>query len=157
NASFRTGVSGPRPVDTVAFACYRREIFDRVGLFDEELPRNQDDELNFRILRKGGRIFVVPEVQVEYRARGALSNLSKMYFQYGRFKPLVARKVGGIITLRQLVPSAFVTVLATLLGASPFSRYVLVAAAGLLGLYVLALGGAALTALLKGKPGALAL
>ncbi|MGZ8377119.1 MAG: glycosyltransferase family 2 protein [Gemmatirosa sp.] len=111
NAHFRTGVSEPRWVDTVAFGCYRRDVFARVGVFDEELVRNQDDEYNARILRRGGRLLLVPDVTSRYAARGSLATLWRMYWQYGRYKPLVIRKVGQVVTLRQLVPAAFVLAL----------------------------------------------
>lgn len=113
NSHFRTGSRLRRAVDTVPFGCYRREIFDRVGLFDEELIRNQDDEFNFRLIRRGGRVLLLPEVSCRYFARRSLRQLSRMYYQYGYFKPLVARKVGRVMTGRQLVPSLLV---ATLVG-----------------------------------------
>jgi glycosyltransferase involved in cell wall biosynthesis len=108
NAYFRTGTATPRWVDTVAFGCYRRDVFDRIGLFDEQLVRNQDDEFNLRLLKRGGRLLLVPGIASEYFARESLSKLWRMFFQYGYFKPLVARKVGGIMTARQVVPALFV-------------------------------------------------
>jgi glycosyltransferase involved in cell wall biosynthesis len=118
NSHFRTGVRERREVDTVPFGCYRREVFERIGLFDEELIRNQDDELNFRLIRQGGRVLLVPEVSCRYFARPSFGQLSRMYYQYGYFKPLVARKVGRVMTVRQLVPSLLLTSLATFAGAS---------------------------------------
>lgn len=44
------------PADTVFDGVYRREVFERVGLFDEELTRNQDDEFNLRLIQRGGRV-----------------------------------------------------------------------------------------------------
>jgi glycosyltransferase involved in cell wall biosynthesis len=120
NSHFRTGTSARREVDTVPFGCYRREVFDRIGLFDEELIRNQDDELNFRLLRHGGRVLLLPEVSSRYFARPSFGQLSLMYYQYGYFKPLVARKVGRVMTLRQLVPSLLVLSLAACAGISPW-------------------------------------
>ncbi|HEY9480303.1 MAG TPA: glycosyltransferase family 2 protein [Gemmatimonadaceae bacterium] len=112
NAHFRIGTREPRWVDTVPFGCYRREVFERIGLFDEDLIRNQDDELNIRLIRAGGRILLVPDVVSSYHARDSLAKLWRMYYQYGYFKPLVARKVGGVFTWRQLVPPTFVLALA---------------------------------------------
>lgn len=109
NAHFRIGASEPRWVDTVPFGCYRRDVFDRIGMFDEELVRNQDDELNARLVRRGGRILLVPEIVSEYFARESLAKLWRMYYQYGYFKPLAARKLGGVMTVRQLIPALFVT------------------------------------------------
>lgn len=131
NAHFRIGVSAPRWVDTVAFGCYRRDVFTRVGGFDEELVRNQDDELNLRLGRRGGRLLLVPDVRSSYQARESLPKLWRMYAQYGYFKPLVIRKVGGVLTVRQLVPALFVlallaavAALATPLGGLPLAAVV---------------------------------
>ncbi|MEW5721076.1 MAG: glycosyltransferase family 2 protein [Chloroflexota bacterium] len=62
NAAFRYS-NRAQYVDTLAFGAYRRKIFDRVGLFDEELVRNQDDEFNFRLARAGGKIWLDPSIR----------------------------------------------------------------------------------------------
>ncbi len=102
NSHFRIGASQDRWVDTVPFGCYRREVFQRIGLFDEDLVRNQDDELNLRLIKHGGRILLSPRIVCKYFARESLAKLWRMYYQYGYFKPLVVRKIGGVMTLRQL-------------------------------------------------------
>jgi glycosyltransferase involved in cell wall biosynthesis len=112
NSLFRVGTAERCEVDTVPFGCFRRDIFSRIGLFDEELIRNQDDEFNFRIIVRGGRVLLLPNVSCRYFARRSLRQLSRMYYQYGYFKPLVARKIGRIMTLRQLLPAVLVTSLA---------------------------------------------
>jgi glycosyltransferase involved in cell wall biosynthesis len=114
NSHFRIGVTEMREVDTVPFGCFRRELFSKVGLFDEELVRNQDDEFNFRLITRGGRVLLLPEVSCRYFARRSLGQLFRMYFQYGYFKPLVARKVGRVMTARQLVPGLLVAGMGTL-------------------------------------------
>ncbi len=121
NSHFRTGTRERREVDTVPFGCYRRETFDRVGLFDEELIRNQDDEFNFRLIARGGRVLLLPEVSCRYVARRSFRQVARMYYQYGYFKPLVARKVGRVMTVRQLVPSLLI---AALLGSAGLSAWV---------------------------------
>src|SRR5882672_9514409 len=108
NSRYRLGTHHVREVDTLPFGCFRRELFQRVGLFDEELVRNQDEEFSFRVLRAGGRILLVPGVVSSYYARRSLRQLGRMLYQYGFFKPAVALKVGRIMTLRQLVPPLFV-------------------------------------------------
>jgi hypothetical protein len=118
-------------------------VFDRIGLFDEELVRNQDDELNARLLRAGGRILLVPDVVSEYFARGTLRKTARMFYQYGLFKPLAAHKAGAIFTLRQLVPAAFVMSLALTALLAWWSPLMRSTAGAVLGLYALALGGAA--------------
>jgi glycosyltransferase involved in cell wall biosynthesis len=108
NSHFRVGTRERREVDTVPFGCFRRQVFARVGLFDEELIRNQDDEFNFRLITRGGRVLLLPDVFCRYFARRSLAQLACMYYQYGYFKPLVARKVGRVMTVRQLVPGLLV-------------------------------------------------
>jgi glycosyltransferase involved in cell wall biosynthesis len=142
NSHFRIGVREPKWVDTVPFGCYRREVFDRIGLFDEDLIRNQDDELNLRLIRNRGRILLVPDIVSRYHARDSLGKLWRMYYQYGYFKPLVVRKIGGVLTGRQLVPAVFV--LSLLLGAvlAPFTLWGAVLLAVVAGSYLLAVLGA---------------
>lgn len=108
NSYFRVGVRKSRYVDTVPFGCYKREVFQKIGFFDESLVRNQDDELNLRLIKNGGKILLDPEIISYYYARDSLSKLWKMYYQYGYFKPLVALKVKALMTWRQLMPAIFV-------------------------------------------------
>ena len=86
-------------------------MFDRIGLFDEELVRNQDDEFNLRLIRNGGRILLSSRVVCRYYTRDTLPKLWRMYYQYGYFKPLVVRR-SGVMTLRRLMPPLFVLCLA---------------------------------------------
>jgi glycosyltransferase involved in cell wall biosynthesis len=108
NAYFRIGTMEPRYVDTAPFGCYRKEVFQKIGFFDEELIRNQDDEFNARLIKNGGKILLVPEIILYYHARESYRKLWNMYFQYGYFKPLVAKKVGGLSSWRQVIPPVFV-------------------------------------------------
>lgn len=101
-------------VDSVAFAIYKRDIFEKVGLLDEELIRNQDDELHYRINAAGFRILMVPEMACVYYVRDTLRGLFKQYFQYGLFKPLVFKKVRKGIRLRHLIPSLFILYILTI-------------------------------------------
>jgi hypothetical protein len=125
----------------VPFGCYRREIFEKVGYFDEDLVRNQDDEFNARILTRGGRIRLLPDVLCYYYARGSIPQLSRMFYQYGAFKPLVARKVGRVMTLRQLVPAGFVSALGAALIGGLFWRPAWYIGLGLAALYALGVLG----------------
>lgn len=120
NSRFRIGSRERRWVDSVAFGCFRSDIFQRVGLFDEELPRNQDDELNFRISKHGGRILLEPTIVAYYYVRESIRQLARMWYQYGYFKPLVAKKVGRVMNVRQLVPAGFLIWLATTALLSPW-------------------------------------
>jgi glycosyltransferase involved in cell wall biosynthesis len=108
NAHYRLNLKNIRHVDTVPYGCFRRSIFDKVGFFDEDLVRNQDDEFNFRIIKNGGKILLAPDIVITYHARDTIGKLWRMYFQYGYFKVLAAKKLGAVNTWRQLAPAAFV-------------------------------------------------
>jgi GT2 family glycosyltransferase len=107
NCRFRTG-GQPGYVDTVVFGAYRREVFQRVGGFDEELVRNQDDEFNIRILAAGGRLYFDPRIRCRYYARSSLGRLWRQYYQYGFWKVRVRQKVGRLGSWRHYVPAAFI-------------------------------------------------
>jgi glycosyltransferase involved in cell wall biosynthesis len=109
--AFRIGRAQPGYVDTVAFGAYRREVFDRIGGFDEELVRNQDDEFNFRLTQSGGKIWLDPTIGSRYYSRASLRGLWRQYYQYGFYKVLVIQKRGAVPSWRHLVPGAFVLAL----------------------------------------------
>ncbi|BEG97960.1 glycosyltransferase family 2 protein [Bacteroides sedimenti] len=108
NSKHKIGTQKIIETDTVPFGCYRRNVFHKIGLFDEELIRNQDDEFNGRLIKNGGKIFLIPQVRIDYFARDTIRKMSEMYYQYGLFKPLVVKKIGSPTTLRQLFPVVFV-------------------------------------------------
>lgn len=93
--------------DTVPFGCYKREVFNEIGLFDTELTRNQDDEFNARLINHGGSIYLIPQLVIKYTARDTLYKMCKMYYQYGLYKPLVNKKLGSPATIRQFFPLLF--------------------------------------------------
>lgn len=109
------------PVDTVYLGCWRREAFQRFGLFDESLVRAQDSEFNFRTLLMGGRIWQTPRICSWYQPRKCVTQLFRQYGQYGYWKVATLKKHGQAASLRQLVPGAFVIVLLTLLVVSLFA------------------------------------
>ena len=86
-ASFRVGGEGP--ADTVAFGAYRREVFDRIGGFTEDIDKGEDDEFNYRLLDAGGTIMLVPSIHAHYTVRDDLPGLWRQYFGYGKAKPQV--------------------------------------------------------------------
>lgn len=107
DATFRTG-GRPGFVETVAFGAYRRNVFDQIGLFDERLVRNQDDEFNFRLIKNGGKIFFDPSIKSLYYVRSSYRKLARQYFQYGYWKVFVNRLHKTVTTWRQTIPFFFV-------------------------------------------------
>jgi succinoglycan biosynthesis protein ExoA len=95
-------------VDTVTYGCWPRQTLIDVGMFDEALVRNQDDELNFRLKRAGLRVWQSARIQSWYRPRGSLSQLFRQYYQYGYWKVAVIRKHGGAASWRHYIPATFV-------------------------------------------------
>lgn len=138
SAHFRTGKTEGF-VDTVAFGMYRKKVFDALGLFDEELIRNQDDEFNYRLIKSGFRIFLSGQLRARYYVRSSWKKLLRQFYQYGYWKVYVNRKHRTITTLRQLVPFMFVGYLLLLIpsliflppfyyiATIPLSLYILIA------------------------------
>lgn len=135
NSHHRVGTAARRWVNHVPFGCWRKTVFDQLGLFDEDLPRDQDVEFDLRLLRSGGRILLIPEVTTRYHARRTIRQLVRMLYQYAYYKPLVARKVGRVMTVRQVVPSLFLVVLLSAGLLSFISPLALFVFAGIAGLY----------------------
>lgn len=102
-------------VDTVPYGCWEKSTLERIGLFDESLVRNQDDELNLRLLRLGGRIWQSPMIVSWYSPRSTLRGLFHQYFQYGFWKVAVMKKHRLPGSWRQLVPALFILANAALL------------------------------------------
>ena len=102
-------------VDTVYMGAWRREVFAKVGLFDEELVRNQDDEFNYRLREHQGRILLSPRIRSTYTVRGDPCTLWRQYFQYGFWKVRVLQKHPRQMRPRQFVPPL---VVATLIGSA---------------------------------------
>ncbi len=107
-AKFRTGVSKPTEVDTVPFGCYKREVFDRIGYFNEKLVRNQDIEFNLRLKRAGGKIILFPDIEFTYFARSTYKDLWRNSFWNGFWVIAGAKYAALPFSKRHLVPLAFV-------------------------------------------------
>lgn len=83
-ARYRTGTdTEPRWVDTAAYGCYKREVFSKVGLFNERLIRGQDMEFNLRLKKAGGKTLLVPDVVINYYARSDFVSFIKHNFRNG--------------------------------------------------------------------------
>ena len=110
NSIFRTGVDKVKEVDTVPFGCWRRDVFDKYGLYDTRLVRNQDIELSKRILRGGGKIFIVPDTFCTYYARETYRGLSKNNYQNGKWNVLTVyyTKQFDSLSIRHFIPMLFV-------------------------------------------------
>jgi succinoglycan biosynthesis protein ExoA len=125
-------------VDTVIYGCWEKRLFERIGYFDEELVRNQDDEHNLRLTRAGGKIFQSARIRSWYHVRGSLKTLFRQYMQYGYWKVLVIRKHRMPASWRHLVPGTFVGSLGLLAALGIFWFPALWVLAGLAAVYLAA-------------------
>jgi GT2 family glycosyltransferase len=124
-------------VDTVYMGAWSRKVFEKIGLFDEELVRDQDDEFNYRLLEHGGRILLCPQIKSTYTVRGTINSLWKQFFQYGYWKVRVMQKHPKQMRWRQFIPPIFVgsMLIATLLAFYvPWGMWML---GGIIGSYIL--------------------
>lgn len=102
------------PAETVFGGVYRREVFQQIGLLDEELIRNQDDEFNLRLTQHGGRIWHSPRIRSWYTPRSSLKALFQQHLQYGYWRVRVTQKRKAVASLRQIIPGLFVFLLLAL-------------------------------------------
>lgn len=95
-------------VDTVYLGAFKKSTLISIEMFDERFVRNQDDELNYRIIKNGGKIFLTPKIRSKYFPRKSLKSLFSQYFQYGIWKVYVIKKHKKPARLTHLIPAAFV-------------------------------------------------
>ena len=109
NSMFRLGVDKAMDVETVPFGCWRREVFEKYGYYDERLIRNQDIELNKRIIHGGGRICIVPETYCTYLARETFKGLARNNFSNGKWNILTVYYTRQLksLSVRHFIPLVF--------------------------------------------------
>jgi glycosyltransferase involved in cell wall biosynthesis len=142
NSPFASGGSHGRDpkyegrLDTVYLGCWRRDVFDRIGFFDEGLIRNQDDELNLRLSRVGGVIWQSPAIRSWYIPRESFRALILQFLQYGYWKVRVIQKHKLPASIRHLIPATFVFLLIMLSVLSVLFLTALKASVILIGAYL---------------------
>ncbi len=109
NSTFRTGIDREQEVETVPFGCWRKEVFERYGKYDVRLVRNQDIELNKRIIRGGGKIYILPDTYCTYLARETWHALAKNNYGNGKWNILTVyyTKTFSSLSLRHFIPLLF--------------------------------------------------
>jgi len=112
NVAYRTRRPTPGFVDTVPFGAYRREVFERIGGFDERLVRHQDYEFNVRLRQAGGKIYYTPAIQARYYSRSSFRGLARQYWQYGFWKAFVTLENPRALAWRHFAPIGLVGALA---------------------------------------------
>ncbi len=106
NSSFRTDKTSGY-VDTVPFGTFYKKLFEKIGYFDERLERNQDIEMNRRILKNGGKIYMFNDIELIYHPRDTIKKLAKMAFKNGKWNIYTSYIVPGTLRLRHFIPFIF--------------------------------------------------
>lgn len=153
DAQYRRSPASARVVDTVPFGAFRRELFDRIGLFNEQLPINQDYEFNARIRQHGGIVWLDPAIRSVYIARPTLRALARQYWRYGFWKARMLVQYPTTLRWRQAIPPLFVAGLLGLAISAPVVAPARRALAAAIALYAGALGTAGMhTAVKRREP-----
>ena len=120
-ADYRCGTV-KKYVKTVANACYRREVFEKVGLFNEKLMRSEDNEMHYRIRKAGYNICYSSDIRSEYITRPTLKGMLKQKFGNGKYVGLTTKISPKVFSVYHYVPCVFVlcAILATVLFALSF-------------------------------------
>ncbi len=119
-ARFRIATE-PGPAETVYLGVFPRATFERFGLFDETMLRNQDFELNHRVRSGGGLVYFHPDLSVGYAPRSTLGGLWRQYWRYGAGKRRMLARHPSSVRLRQLLPLGLVLGLVVTGAISPVS------------------------------------
>jgi glycosyltransferase involved in cell wall biosynthesis len=140
NSYFRTGASTPRYVDAVAFGCYRKELFQKIGLYNEDLVRSSDADMNVRLRGAGSRILLIPRAIAYYYAVSSLGKFWNHNFSDGFWVTYPLKFGRRIFSWRHLVPLAFVCSGIVVVALASLSSTFLWLLCALLGVYVAASG-----------------
>ncbi|SFS75494.1 glycosyltransferase family 2 protein [Marininema halotolerans] len=126
NSKFRTAKKDWEGyVDTVPYAAYKREVFEEVGYFDEQLKRNEDLEMHARVRKNGGSFFLSTRVKSTYFVRNTLSTFLQKSFGDGKWTMMASKRGGGVLRWRHLIPFGVVMTSLVLGIASFFSAIAL--------------------------------
>ncbi len=114
NALFGSSINSSRRsesktyIKTMFHASYRREVFDKVGLFNEKLIRTEDNEMHYRIRQAGFRLLYDPEIVSYQYARSSLKRMIKQKFGNGYWIGLTVKVCPGCLSLYHFIPFVFV-------------------------------------------------
>ncbi|HCE87176.1 MAG TPA: glycosyltransferase family 2 protein [Candidatus Jacksonbacteria bacterium] len=121
NSKFRTGIKNYREADTVPFGCFKREVFNNIGLFNKNLHRSQDMEFNLRLKKSGGKILLFGDISANYYADKTLLSFIKHNFQNGIWATYPLKFTKQTLSARHYIPCLFVSAILLTLILSMFS------------------------------------
>ena len=136
NSTFRTGTDKITEVDTVFGGCYARRVFDKIGLFNENLVSSSDMDYNTRLKNAGGKIYLIPEISATYYTRSSFPKFMKNNIRNGFWAIYPLRFLDYIpVSLRHFIPLIFLSGLITGIILSFFSNIFLYTLVGTLLVY----------------------
>jgi glycosyltransferase involved in cell wall biosynthesis len=138
NANVKVGVTKPTWSDSTAFGCFKKDLFERIGMYDEKLLSSSDLDVNQRIQAAGGRILVVPDIVAHYAADGELRTFLRHVFADGVWVSYVMKFGKRAWSWRHWVPAAFVLSLVGALVLAVVSQVFLWLGLGIAGMYLAA-------------------
>lgn len=107
NSQFRIGNESAY-VDTVPFGAFRKNTFQKIGGFDTRLDRNEDNEINYRIRKNGGKVYLSKEITASYYCRDTIKGLANMGFSNGKWNIITMKLCPGSMGIRHFIPMLFV-------------------------------------------------
>ncbi len=138
NSGFRTNAQSGY-TDTVPYGTFKKSLFDRIGYFNEELIRSEDNEINYRIIKNGGKVYLFNDISIIYHPRSSVSKLMKMAFQNGKWVLYTSYLMPGSMKLRHFIPMFFTLglVLGLLLSIITKNNILALIYLSVVGLYIL--------------------
>lgn len=76
---------GKSYVNSLFHGCYRRKVFDTVGLFNEDLARTEDNEIHYRMQKAGFKLCFNPEIVSYQHTRSSLKSMIKQKYSNGKW------------------------------------------------------------------------
>lgn len=95
-------------VKSLFHGAYRKEVFEKVGLFNEILGRTEDNEMNYRVRKAGYRLCFNPEIRSYQNVRSSLRKMMKQKSANGYWVALTLKECPQCLSVYYFVPLAFV-------------------------------------------------
>ena len=107
NSAFRT-YSESGYTDTVPYGTFRKSLVNKIGYFNEELIRSEDNEFNYRIIKNGGKVYLFNDIGLIYHPRNTIKGICKMAFENGKWATYTNYIIPGSMKIRHFIPLIFV-------------------------------------------------
>ena len=138
--------TNPGPVPHVRWCAYRMEAIRAAGGWDERMHVNEDEEMDIRVRKCAGDLWLVPVLRCTWHTRSSWGGLARQMWRYGYFRAITVRKHPRSLTPRIVGPPSIASLAALALlpfrsPARPLAAAYL-AASTTLGAYSAAFDGA---------------